>query len=242
MTTLTRILDDRHSQPKARLNPSFSAHQRCGAGCSSSQRQAGISSSDDGRFNTEGLVSLPCAVHQQAPPGKGLHRHRPGQPRPAAAGPALLHPQHRSALLRRPRSHQHRQEVGRASSSAWADHTDAEDAAPGPRPGAAPSAIAHHLGHSRRGRQAHPGFGEPSPAGAARPRLPVVAPGAGAAGRGGQVGAGVVLVLDMMCVGHALGPVQDPRVRETPAQLGGEPRLELGHLVAVVDELDSAEL
>jgi len=61
-------------------------------------------------------------------------------------------------------------------------------------------------------------------------------------GRGGQVGAGVVLVLDMMCVRHALGPVQDPRVREPPAQLGGEPRFELGHLVAAVDELDSAEL
>ena len=64
------ILDNRHSQPKALLDPSFLAHQRCGAGCSSSRRQAGISSSDDGRFNTEGLVSLPCATHQQAPPGK----------------------------------------------------------------------------------------------------------------------------------------------------------------------------
>ncbi len=27
-------------------------------------------SSDNGRFNTEGLVTLPCATHQQAPPGK----------------------------------------------------------------------------------------------------------------------------------------------------------------------------
>jgi len=61
-------------------------------------------------------------------------------------------------------------------------------------------------------------------------------------GRGGQVGAGVVVVLDMMCVRPVLGPVQDPRVREAPAQLGGEPRFELGHLVAAVDELDSAEL